>query len=261
MFNPTPEMLQAYIMAKHFPTGRAWSAVFDKDSNFGKLIIGMSKEIYRAEALTQTFADEMNLNKISQMLPEWEYSVGIPGGCFRTDDFRIPRNLQVKGKFANFGGIQAAADYIRLAAEYGFEIDITPGTDYWAIQSATITRSVSTATVTTSTPHKYLSGMSIEIDGADQTDYNGTFSISVTGTNTFTYTVSGTPDTPATGTITSDVPSKRKRHSMIVEITNSQIGEYFFALPFPSEFKFGGSDFLQCLFDSVAPANVEVIIL
>lgn len=261
LFNPTPEALQPYIMAKHFPIGRAWASVFDKDSTFGKLIIGMSKEIYRIEALTQSIVDEMNLDKISQLLSEWEYSVGIPGGCFRTDDVRIARNLQVKGKFANFGGIQVRADYIRLANEYGFEIDLNNGTDYWDIQSATITRDVTTANVTTVTPHKYWSGMLIDIMGADQSEYNGTFSISVTGTHTFNYIISGTPDTPATGVILSDVPIRRKKHTLIVEILNSQIGEYFFALPFPYEFKFGGSDFLQCLFDSVAPANVEIVIL
>jgi hypothetical protein len=37
--------------------------------------------------------------------------------------------------------------------------------------------------------------------GADQSDYNGDFVVTVTGADTFTYTVSGSPATPATGTI------------------------------------------------------------
>jgi hypothetical protein len=41
------------------------------------------------------------------------------------------------------------------------------------------------------------------IAGAGETEYNGTFQITVTGANTFTYTVTGIPATPATGTITS----------------------------------------------------------
>jgi hypothetical protein len=64
-----------------------------------------------------------------------------------------------------------------------------------------ITRSGSTATATLA-GHGYSSGANITISGAVETDYNGTFIITVTSSSTFTYTVSGTPTTPATGTIT-----------------------------------------------------------
>lgn len=40
------------------------------------------------------------------------------------------------------------------------------------------------------------------IAGATQTEYNGDFSITVTTTTAFTYTIVGSPATPATGTIT-----------------------------------------------------------
>lgn len=65
-----------------------------------------------------------------------------------------------------------------------------------------LTRSGSTATAT-STAHGYLSGISVDISGAVQPEYNGTFVITVTDANHFTYTLAGTPTTPATGTITS----------------------------------------------------------
>ena len=41
------------------------------------------------------------------------------------------------------------------------------------------------------------------IRGATQIEYNGIYTITVTGVNSYTYTVSGTPATPATGTIIS----------------------------------------------------------
>ncbi|MDR4470418.1 MAG: hypothetical protein MRJ68_19330 [Nitrospira sp.] len=69
-----------------------------------------------------------------------------------------------------------------------------------------ITRSGSTATVVMSQlPYVPAQGAWIKVEGADQAEYNGTFF--ATGTTpdvtfTFTYTVSGTPATPATGTIT-----------------------------------------------------------
>lgn len=69
-------------------------------------------------------------------------------------------------------------------------------------ESVSITRSGSTATVT-HTAHGLVSGDKVVIRDADQQEYNGVFTITVTGVNTYTYTVAGTPATPATGTITS----------------------------------------------------------
>jgi hypothetical protein len=48
-----------------------------------------------------------------------------------------------------------------------------------------------------------LTGSEVKIEGAIQNEYNGIYSITVTGVNSYTYTVSGTPTTPATGTILS----------------------------------------------------------
>ncbi len=67
---------------------------------------------------------------------------------------------------------------------------------------SSIVRVSATATVTTSSAHGYTTGWWVSIAGAVQTDYNGVFQITVTGASTFTYTVSGTPTTPATGTRT-----------------------------------------------------------
>lgn len=64
-----------------------------------------------------------------------------------------------------------------------------------------ITRSVNTATVTTTSPHGYLTNDYVNIRGATQADYNGDYTITKTGASTFTYTVANTPTTPATGTI------------------------------------------------------------
>ena len=67
--------------------------------------------------------------------------------------------------------------------------------------TVTITRSGSTATVT-HTAHGLSTGNSVAIRNANQPEYNGVFTITVVNANSYTYTVSGTPVTPATGTIT-----------------------------------------------------------
>ena len=60
-----------------------------------------------------------------------------------------------------------------------------------------ITRSGSTATVTTVGDHHLVSGLHVAVDGAAQPEYNGIQVITVTGDTTFTYSVSGSPATPA----------------------------------------------------------------
>ena len=75
--------------------------------------------------------------------------------------------------------------------------------DAETVQSVTsITRVSTTATVTMGAVHGFVTGQTVRIAGAVETDYNGDFIITVTSTTVFTYTVAGAPATPATGTIT-----------------------------------------------------------
>lgn len=90
-------------------------------------------------------------------------------------------------------------------------VDIDPGDDCFLLQRLTmgplslnvtsITRIAATATVTI-TNHGLLTGDYVKIAGANEAEYNGTYQITKTGANTFTYSVTGVPATPATGTIT-----------------------------------------------------------
>lgn len=68
--------------------------------------------------------------------------------------------------------------------------------------SVTITAAATIATVT-HTGHGLATNDYVDINGANEVEYNGTFQITVTGANTYTYTMSGSPSSPATGTITS----------------------------------------------------------
>lgn len=54
----------------------------------------------------------------------------------------------------------------------------------------------------TLTGHGFSDGDPVVIAGANQQEYNGTFNITVIDVNTFSYTITGSPTTPATGTIT-----------------------------------------------------------
>lgn len=67
------------------------------------------------------------------------------------------------------------------------------------VNSITSTGGIATATI--SGGHLYRAGQAVKVSGATQTEYNGDVNVlEVTGT-TFTYAVSGSPASPATGTI------------------------------------------------------------
>lgn len=96
------------------------------------------------------------------------------------------------------GGTPMATTYTALTTPVN--LTVTPTFSVVAAVSS-ITRSSSTATVTTSAAHNLTTGDYVTISGADQTEYNVTAAVTVTSSTVFTYTVSGTPVTPATGTI------------------------------------------------------------
>jgi hypothetical protein len=77
----------------------------------------------------------------------------------------------------------------------------SPATGSISAQPYGISRDGTTAIVSL-VNHGYANGDSILISGAGQAEYNGTFPITVLSNNTFSYTISGTPATPATGTVT-----------------------------------------------------------
>jgi uncharacterized phage protein gp47/JayE len=65
-----------------------------------------------------------------------------------------------------------------------------------------LTRSGTTVTAIFNSAHNFASNINVLIAGADQGEYNGTFPITVTSEDSFTYEITGTPVTPATGSIT-----------------------------------------------------------
>ena len=82
--------------------------------------------------------------------------------------------------------------------------DITGAFQKLQFPITSVTRASTTATVTTPKKHGLDDGQKLILSGATQTEYNGEQTITVASPTTFTYTVSGSPATPATGTIVYD---------------------------------------------------------
>jgi hypothetical protein len=91
----------------------------------------------------------------------------------------------------------------RIVTEAGDPAPITGQTAAGSVNERTITsltRVGATATAV-SAGHGYSTGDTVTVAGADQPEYNIAAVITVIDPNTWTYTVSGTPATPATGSI------------------------------------------------------------
>lgn len=69
---------------------------------------------------------------------------------------------------------------------------------------SSVTRSGTIVTVVTTGIHAFGSSQSVTMAGAVETDYNGTFEVTVISATSFSYVITTTPTSPATGTITAD---------------------------------------------------------
>ena len=117
-----------------------------------------------------------------------------PGTLQLAENMRLDRGIAQTRR-----GALRLADDVDTAAVTPLALPFSLGTDQ-ALSVGALTRSVSLATVTL-TAHGYTSADVINIRGAVQAEYNGDFTITVTNANQFTFAVSGSPVTPATGTI------------------------------------------------------------
>lgn len=90
---------------------------------------------------------------------------------------------------------------LNTADGIGYKTTISTSIINTVFSVTSITRIGTTVTVTTVTSHNFASGQDVTISGATQTEYNGTYAIIVIGNDQFTYEITNTPATPATGTI------------------------------------------------------------
>jgi len=199
LFDPIELEEHLYLLASHLPSGRALQKAFDAQDNLGKLLLGIAAEFQRFQYLEKKLYDEMDINQTDELISDWETSVGIPDDCLDNSVDIETRRKQVLQKFTKYGGVQTAADFIRVAAFFGFDIAVTPG--------------VAVSTFALSFPIVFIDGQ------------------------------------------------KEASHTIFITILNDESVNSSFILPFPLPFSTGGKQFLQCIFDSLAPANVNVLIV
>ena len=119
----------------------------------------------------------------------------LPAGMLQDSvNMRLDRGVAQTRK-----GAKRLADDVDTSAVPPLAMDFTLGTDQ-TVGAGNMTFSVATVTVAL-IGHGFTTGDVINVRGATQTEYNGDFTITVVNANTFTYDITGSPASPATGTI------------------------------------------------------------
>lgn len=148
--------------------------------------------MYPTPGLT-TFVD-VGSNPARALYSRGDYQYQINANVF----YRVDNN----GAATSLGNLLSFTGRCDIT-DNGFQILIVDGTygyiytlvDHQRISS--ITRVATTATLTTAANHGLATGMQVTISGALPAQYNGTFTVTVTGATTFTYTMASDPGASA----------------------------------------------------------------
>ena len=192
-----PETAEEVIDRAKVDVRRSWagSNPFLKNSAIGALVTGYANRVFDfyiqlKEGIRQCFPDTAT----DQFLERW-------GAIFGT--VRLPATKS-SGSVVLIGnpGIPIPLGTVFTSGGQLFTSTAASNLDNkLRLNTQTIERSGTTATVTTFTPHGMASNVTVEISGADQPEYNKTTLVNVINETQYSYDVTGSPATPATGFI------------------------------------------------------------
>jgi len=111
------------------PSGHAWNK--EEGSNEDALAAAIAPTIQRTLVSAATMIENTFIPTTTTLLPEWEWSLGLPDPCQGTDPTFEARRAQARARFVDSGG-QSIAHYIQFARDLGYTITVDefmPGTD------------------------------------------------------------------------------------------------------------------------------------
>jgi len=150
-----------------------------------------------------------NSNKIVNLVAGTVSGNSVEYSQFSTPTFTGVATFQADGLFTGTGEVQLpsgttaqrSASPTNGMVRYNTTIGAFEGykNGIAGITVSGITYVTTTATLTTAGAHGLSTGTVVVVSGASPSAYNGTFTITVTGSNTFTYAMGSNPGTNATG--------------------------------------------------------------
>lgn len=104
------------------PTGIAWPR--DMEATLTKLLSALADSLSRSHNRTADLIDESDPRTTTEMLPDWETTLGLPDACSAAATTLQERRAALLAKLTSRGG-QSRQFFIDLAATLGFEVTIT----------------------------------------------------------------------------------------------------------------------------------------
>jgi len=115
-------------IAAYLPSGELFKSARITDSNFRKLLLGISHELFTAEGYLITAAKEYDIRTTTLFIQEWESALGIPDDCFKGDGTIVERRAHVLIKLIA-RGTQTAEDFIEMGNLLGLNLVVNAGID------------------------------------------------------------------------------------------------------------------------------------
>lgn len=168
---------------------------FLKNSFLGALITGFSGRVYEFYLQLKNLLDNMFPDTATGSFIERH---GSYVGINRNPETRAVGQIILTGVA---GSVIPVNSLLTSQSGNSYYTNLESEITLNVINVSSVVRSGSTVTVTTVDDHGFGTGQDVQISGAVETEYNGTRPIVVVSADVFTYTITTTPASPATGTI------------------------------------------------------------
>lgn len=123
---------QATILAGYLPNDPLWDDKNVEASELRKILLGLASQWLDARETVNTVCREYDPATTTQLLSEWETTVGIPDGCFRTTGVSLEkRRQQVLLKLAGIN-VTTAKQFENIAQILGVSITVEAAKDSYS---------------------------------------------------------------------------------------------------------------------------------
>jgi uncharacterized protein YmfQ (DUF2313 family) len=111
-----------------WPTGSAWGSPDGEAVSLGSLLSRFTRVLLDPfvwlYARAFSLAREASLQGVNELLPEWENDHGLPEPCFALTEQTTAQRMMSLTRRVRADGVNHPEEFVRLALDYGFEIEI-----------------------------------------------------------------------------------------------------------------------------------------
>lgn len=117
------------LLRKLLPSGWAWQAKDESESEMSKLLSGLSEEFGNVEKRSQDLLKEIMPNTTIEMIDDWERLLGLPDECSPDGELTLQERRDRVLQVLTTRGGQNEEFYRTLASNFGFDIDVISVSD------------------------------------------------------------------------------------------------------------------------------------